>query len=141
MPAECVNDTLFVTVNPLVNNPPVITAGDTVSTTTPEDTPITICILATDTDGGDLDVTTSFNGPADGAISGLNDGDTCFVYTPDLEYNGGDTVSVVVCDVNGGCDTVVVVIDITPVNDPPDANTDYISVAEDTANVFVDVSK
>ncbi|MDB4755013.1 Ig-like domain-containing protein, partial [bacterium] len=103
------------------------------------DIPITICIPTTDADGDNLDVTTSFNGPSDGAISSLNDGDTCFVYTPDHGYNGGDTVSVVVCDGNGGCDTVVVVIDVTPVNDAPDANTDYISVTEDTANVYVDV--
>ena len=118
VPTMCDIDTVFVTVIP-INEAPVIVDGDTILITTPEDTPITICIAATDIDGDNLDITTSFNGPADGLISGLNDGDTCFVYTPDPDYFGGDTVTVEVCDGLGGCDTIVVVITITPINDAP----------------------
>ncbi|MBT6745199.1 MAG: tandem-95 repeat protein, partial [Flavobacteriales bacterium] len=130
-PVECVNDTLFVTVNP-VNDQPVITAGDTMLVVTIEDTPITICIETTDIDGDSLDITTSFNGPADGAITGLNDGDTCFTYAPDLGYLGGDTVSVVICESNGGCDTVVVIISVAPVINNPPVITDTLGNPVDT---------
>ena len=106
------------------NNPPVIvdenqTDADTLVFTTPEDTPTTICIGAMDPDGDALDVTSVFGGPLHGFVNGLADGDTCFTYTPVPDWSGIDMLSAIVCDGNGGCDTVLVIIDVTPVNDAP----------------------
>jgi gliding motility-associated-like protein len=137
-------DTVLVIVDVTpVNDPPVITDGggtpiDTLNTSTPEDTPITICLTAIDLDGDSLDVTGAFNGPLNGTITGIANGDTCFTYTPSPDFNGTDTVSVVVCDNNGGCDTVLVIIDVTPVNDPPIAVDDAASTPQDTP-VDIDV--
>ena len=106
------------------NNPPIIVDGsfadaDTLDFTTAEDTPITICLTAIDFDGDTLDVTGIFDGPSNGSANGIADGDTCFTYAPVPDWNGTDTLSAVVCDDNGGCDTVLVIIVVTPVNDPP----------------------
>ncbi len=141
LPAACVNDTLFVTVNP-VNDFPDLPGTDTVTTTTPEGTPVQICLTTTtDVEMDDLDVTNSFNGPNNGGITGLSDNDTCITYTPTGGFNGNDTVTVVVCD-NGApsrCDTIVTIITVTPINDPPVALNDSIIIPEDTSNVTIDV--
>ncbi|MBK9760425.1 MAG: tandem-95 repeat protein [Flavobacteriales bacterium] len=123
LPAQCDSALVIITVGP-VNDGPVITDGngtpiDTITVSTPEDVPLQICFTATDPENDTLDATNSFLGPDFGVITGESDGDTCITYTPDPNYNGGDTVTVVVCDNNGLCDTVVVLIDVTPVNDPP----------------------
>ncbi|MEO8066577.1 MAG: Ig-like domain-containing protein, partial [Flavobacteriales bacterium] len=122
---------LIIAVIP-INDPPVITDGnnvpiDTLSTATVEDTPITICLNALDANGDTLDVSGFLNGPSNGTISGIADGDTCFTYTPNADWYGSDTMDVVVCDGNGGCDTLAVVIEVTPANDPPIADGDTVT--------------
>ena len=37
------------------------------------------------------------------------------------------------------CDTDTVFITVNPVNDAPDAVTDFVTLSEDTANAFIDV--
>jgi gliding motility-associated-like protein len=103
-----------------------------VNTSTPEDTPTTICLTAIDLDGDTLDVTGAFNGPLNGAITGIADGDTCFTYTPSPDFNGTDTVSVVVCDNNGDQAIVVVNVNCDPVNDAPIAVDDGAATDVDT---------
>ncbi len=46
-------------------------------------------------------------------------GQVCFTYTPDPEYNGPDELCVQVCDAGGLCSSATVNIIVTPVNDPP----------------------
>ncbi len=123
LPAECDTAWVLIVVGD-VNDPPVITDQvgapiDTLNMTTDEDVPLTICFNAIDPESDTLDATNSFLGPAFGVVTGEADGDTCITYAPDPDYNGGDTVTVIVCDNAGLCDTVVVVIDVLPVNDPP----------------------
>ncbi|MCI5059086.1 MAG: Ig-like domain-containing protein [Flavobacteriales bacterium] len=139
-------DTAVVLINVGgINNPPVITDPggnpiDTLITTTPEDTPITICLNGVDIDLDSIDVVGSFGGPSNGGITGLGDGDTCFIYSPDTNFVGLDTVSIIVCDngIPSLCDTVVVIIDVTPVNDAPVASSDtiYVTVIEDSSEVI-----
>ena len=112
-----------------MNDKPVV--QDSVNDVTNEDTPITICIPGTDIDMDPLDVTSAFGGPMNGTLTGLNDGDTCFTYTPDPNFNGFDTVSVVVCDTAGACDTSFVIINVLPVNDKPVAILDTIYAVTD----------
>jgi gliding motility-associated-like protein len=132
IPELCDTATVIITVTP-VNDDPVITDGEGVAIeeqeeATDEDTELTICLDVFDVDLDDLDVTEVFDGPANGTISGLNDSDTCFVYTPDENWFGTDSMEVVVCDGNGGCDTVTVIIEVQSVNDKPIAVNDTVDV-------------
>jgi len=136
-------DTVVVVITVIPNQPPVIvdengTPIDSLAVTTPEDQPIIICLNAIDPDGDAVDVTGATFGPLNGTLNGLNDNDTCFTYIPDPDYNGPDTVTIQVCDGLGGCDVITMVIDVTPVNDPPIATNDTVTTNEDTA-ITVDV--
>jgi HD-GYP domain-containing protein (c-di-GMP phosphodiesterase class II) len=87
--------------------------------TTLEDHPVSIAVLANDGDGDDdLDATTLalVETPANGSASTSG---TSVRYTPDADFNGTDAFSYRVCDTRGRCDTAVVTVTITPVNDPP----------------------
>ena len=47
--------------------------------------------------------------------------DLCFIFYPNTDFNGQDVGQVVVCETitDGLCDTVTVIVDVTPVNDAP----------------------
>jgi gliding motility-associated-like protein len=135
VPAPVLCDTafVFITVTP-VNDPPI--ANDDFANTN-EDTPVTIPVLANDTDpDGAINPTTVFiiRNPNHGtAIVNANGTVT---YTPNANYYGSDSLVYRVCD-NGVpspvlCDTAVVYINVIPVNDPPIANTDIVTTPEDT---------
>lgn len=107
------------------------------TTTTNEDTPVTIAVLANDTDadGNTLSVasvTTATKGAV--AISG-----TGVVYTPNANANGSDTFTYVASD---GTLTAMgtVTVTITPVNDPPVAISDTVTVTKDTAKLITVLS-
>ncbi|MBI2967563.1 MAG: tandem-95 repeat protein [Bacteroidetes bacterium] len=137
-PALCDTAIVIITVTP-INDKPDITDStgnpiDTIFEVTDEDTPVTICLHGLDIDGDDLDVTGVAGGPINGIISGLSDGDTCFTYTPDPDFNGKDTVEIILCD-NGApslCDTVIAIITVNPVNDPPSTPDTTVTTPEDT---------
>lgn len=118
--------TVTVTVNP-VNDDPV--ANDDAATTD-EDTPVTIDVLANDTDvDGDTLTVDSVTQGAHGAVA--NNG-TDVTYTPDPNWNGVDTFTYTVSDGNGGTDTATVTVTVNPVNDAPDAVDDSYTIAEGT---------
>ncbi|MEM7802855.1 MAG: Ig-like domain-containing protein, partial [Chloroflexota bacterium] len=100
--------------------PPQATAGLTVTTT--EDTPVTITLEGYDIDG-DLD-TLSFivdEEPGDGTLSGS--GQT-LVYTPRQDFDDQDSLYFVVNDGRFNSDSEEFVINIVPVNDPPEIEMD-----------------
>ncbi len=111
--------TVSITVS-AVNDPP--TAGND-SRTTNEDTPVIIDVLTNDSDidGNALSVT-SASDPANGSVA-INL-DNTITYTPDGNFNGGDSFTYDISDGNGGTSSATVTITITPVNDPPIANDD-----------------
>jgi hypothetical protein len=130
----CDTSYVYITVTP-VNDPPVV---PNTTVTTPEDTPVLICVPITDVDNASFNVT-SLCLPDGGSISGLTNPATteyCLTYTPNLNYNGPDTLCIVVCDGAGGCDTSYVYITVTPVNDPPIAMDDLANTGEDTPVTF-----
>lgn len=106
-----------------VNDPPVIVINsnpvDTIYVTTEEDVPLQICIDAEDVDLNELTISQAYVIDGDGEVSiapGL-----CIVYTPFQNFNGLEYLEVIICDDGTPvlCDTVIVQVDVTPVNDPP----------------------
>jgi len=110
------------------NNIPSATNQDL---TTPEDTPISGSIVATDADGDTLGyiVTTD---TAHGTVN-VDATTGSFTYTPGANYNGSDSFVVTVSDGYGGTTTSTIKIGVTPVNDAPVAVNDSVTTAEDTA--------
>ena len=118
-----------------INDPPA--AADDAATT-PEDTPVTLDVRLNDTpgpaneSGQTLTVTPgSLSTPANGAAA--VDVAGTVTYTPAANFAGIDSFSYQVCD-NGSptlCDTAVVTVTVTAVNDPPVAVDDARTTAED----------
>ena len=134
MPVLCDTAVVTIIVTP-VNDPPVIDMPDV---STPEDVPVTICSPVVDADAGDTFTASFCGGPYNGTSTApvVFNGQVCITYTPVANYNGMDSVCIVVCDQDGACDTSVSVITITPVNDPPVANNDNATTSEDTPVVI-----
>ena len=110
-----------------VNDPPVAVAD---TATTDEDTPVTIPVLANDSDvDGDPLTVTSATSP-DGTVVINPDGTITF--TPNADFNGTATITYTISDGNGGTATATATVDVTPVNDPPVAVNDAATTDEDT---------
>ncbi|MFY9478165.1 MAG: Ig-like domain-containing protein [Aquabacterium sp.] len=144
-----VTQPLFFTA---VNNPPVVTdtpgnpggpgsSFDPVTgnytVTTPEDTPVSGQVKATDADGDTLSFVKGSD-PTNGTVTVNPDG--TWTYTPGKDYNGNDSFTVLIDDGHGGKATSTVNIGVTPVNDAPVAVDDSISTPEDRP-VIIDVLK
>ncbi len=86
--------------------------------TTDEDMPVTIDLLANDTDGeGDPLIVEIIEGPAAGTLTALGDG--TYSYTPDANANGTDSFTYRVNDGDLDSAPATVTITVTPVNDDP----------------------
>jgi gliding motility-associated-like protein len=140
MPVYCDSAWIVITVNP-VNDAPV--AVDDYATT-PEDSCIQIAILANDTDVENMiDLTTLviLSGPSNGTFV-LDPLTGILTYCPDTNFNGIDTLVYAICDSGfpapGLCDTALVIITVTPVNDLPVTQVDSAIVCAGDV-VFVDV--
>jgi VCBS repeat-containing protein len=119
-----------ISVNP-INNPPVAVAD---SYSTDEDTVLGIDppgVLGNDSDpDGDQLTAIKLTDPQHGTLN--SNGDGSFAYTPHPGYAGSDSFTYRAND--GALDSNVasVSITITPTNDPPVADADSYSMAEDT---------
>lgn len=130
-PQGCDTALVVINVSP-VNDPPVIAINDT-TYTTPEDSAITICLTVVDQDTAQTYTTTSCGDPANGSSTTVvNGNDVCITYTPDPNFNGTDSICVIVCDADGGCDTATVIIDVTPTNNVPFVNDSTVTTPEET---------
>ncbi|MEM1000053.1 MAG: Ig-like domain-containing protein [Bacteroidota bacterium] len=120
------------------NTPPVVDTNgnptDTIFITLPEDSLITVCPNGTDAQGDTWDVVGVALNPSNGVVTAISTGDSCFAFNGNLNFNGMDTFSVIICDQANlpVCDTLTVIATITPVNDPPRAINDAATVQEDT---------
>jgi VCBS repeat-containing protein len=104
------NASVTVTVNP-VNDPPV--AADDSGYATSEDLPVTIDVLANDTDvDGDALAVNSVSQGTNGTVT--NNG-TNVTYTPDPDFSGADSFTYTISDGNGGIDTASVSATVDPV--------------------------
>jgi gliding motility-associated-like protein len=136
LPANCVNDTIFITVNP-INDIPVI---DNETVVIDEDSPATGDL----TDNGDNDLdgnlvvnTTPASGPNHGSIVIISDG--TYTYTPTANFNGMDTVVVTICDdgtpLPANCLNDTIFITVNPINDVPAIDNEQVVIDEDTPAV------
>ncbi|OWY37059.1 hypothetical protein CEK28_18520, partial [Xenophilus sp. AP218F] len=101
--------TVKVGIDP-VNDAPV---GEDVSVRTPEDTPVSGKLAATDVDGDTLSFVKG-DEPKHGTVEVKADGS--WTYVPAKDYNGSDQFTVTVSDGKGGSDTLTVKVGIDPVN-------------------------
>jgi hypothetical protein len=117
--------TVTVTVNP-VNDDPV--AEDDTQTIT-EDTPTDITVLPNDSDVDGDDITVDTASSPDGSVMINSDGTINF--TPESDFTGTTTITYTVTDGVGGTDSATVTVNVTPVNDPPVAEDDTVTISED----------
>ena len=115
-----------VTVTPVNDDP----QGQPDATTTPEDTPVTIDVLANDTDVDSVVLTITAVG--DGAHGTVTTDGLVVTYTPDPDWNGTDTFTYRVTDDLGGWSETDVTVTVTPVNDDPVAVDDTETTPKDT---------
>src|SRR5690606_34780341 len=114
------------TVTP-VNDAPTATGTPL---TTGEDSPASGTIVGNDLDGDELTYTVG-TPPANGTLV-LDPESGEYTYTPNDDFNGDDSFTVIVDDGNGGTTTVNIPVTVTPVNDPPTATGTPLTTDEDT---------
>ena len=133
-----VSNTATVTINVAdINDPPVATDN---AYTTDEDVAATGNVVVDDTGAGvdsDIDGTLAPNATV---VSGVTNGtltlnpDGSFIYTPSLNYFGGDSFTYTVTDDDGATsNTATVSITINDVNDPPIATDNSYVTDQDVA--------
>jgi large repetitive protein len=133
-PVLCDTATVYVDVTPVPNYPPVIVKTPI---TTPEDSTKTICIAVSDQNVGQTLTPSLCSGyPKNGTagVPTIVNGSVCFTYTPTANYNGVDTLCLIVCD-NGTpsrCDTAKIPVTVTPVADKPVVTKTPVTTTEDT---------
>jgi VCBS repeat-containing protein len=121
--------TSTVTVNVGFENTAPVTVPNTAITD--EDTPVTIDVLANDSDP-DGDPLTVTEATAENGTVTINP-DGTITYTPDPDFNGTDTITYIADDGNGGTTPGTVTVTINPVNDAPVAANDSTVTDLDTA--------
>ncbi len=110
-----------------VNDPPVSSSG---SGTTNEDTLLSAHLPASSDVDGDLISYSLVTGPSHGAAQVQSNG--AYLYSPDANYNGVDSFTFEVSDVNGGSNTYTESIDVLPRNDAPISTNGSASTNENT---------
>ncbi len=130
-PVICEMATVSITVSPAPDAP--IAVNDNL--TTNEESSVSFNIIQNDIepDGESLVLNTNFiTPPANGSAFAIGSG--FLSYTPDLNFNGIDTIEYQVCDnaIPPLCDIAMVIINVNPQPDPPVAVDDVAGVQENT---------
>ncbi len=118
---------MYIIIDPIPNEPPTI-ESDTIEV--PFNTSALICPDIADPDGDDLLVNV-IDGPFNGNSNSLND--TCWIYGPNPNYVGPDSLQMTVCDPLGLCDTAWIYINVLPSpNQAPIVEDDEFDVPYET---------
>ena len=131
-------DTVAFTITLAGINDAPVAADDAASTL--EDNAVNVSVLTNDADvDGSLNPSSVTLVGTPGNGSAVVESDGSITYTPDPDFNGGDSLSYTVNDDTGApSNTATVSITVDPINDPPVASDDSASTDEDTA-VNIDV--
>ena len=122
----CDTATVTVVITGQNDRPSATDDTDTVA----EDGTVVIDVLDNDNDvDGDALTTGILTPPSNGTAVVL--GDNTVRYTPNNDFFGNDTFSYQACDPDGLCDSALVVVTVTPVNDAPVAGDDVAFLDED----------
>jgi gliding motility-associated-like protein len=113
-----------------VNNAPI---ANSQSKSTSEDTPLAITLTGSDVDGDALNLVIQAQ-PGHGTLSGTAPN---IIYTPAANYNGTDFFTFIVNDGTVNSTASSVFITITPVDDPPVAVDQNVTVVEDTPTPII----
>ena len=116
--------TIILAVIMFINNPPSALSSNVNVT---EDTPTSITLKAKDRDRDNLTYKITAS-PEHGLISGTGPD---LIYTPDKNYTGPDSLSFMVSDGKIDSNSVTVSIMVTPVNDPPAADNQNVTIKVD----------
>ena len=101
------------------------------ATSTTEDVSVSGSVAGNDDLSGDGgNVWSLVTNPSHGSVIVTSNGG--YSYAPDANYNGSDAFVYQLCDVNGDCDTAIVYITISSVNDAPVAVWNSNTTDEDT---------
>ena len=126
------SDTAHVTLTNTGNRPPQ--AIDDVASTA-EDTPVSIDVLANDSDPeGDAFSVIAVSSANGGTVVVNPDGS--LAYTPPADFSGIDTLTYTIRDASGLSSTATVAVTVTPVNDAPVAGDDTGVTQEDVPVTF-----
>ncbi|WP_346188841.1 tandem-95 repeat protein [Rubritalea halochordaticola] len=119
---ENASGVISLTVIPVNDDP--VASSETFSLN--EDTSLQLVFQATDVDGDSLTYT-----PAQPQHGTLVNNAGNWVYTPQANYHGTDSISFTVADGSGGTDTGTLTLTVLPVNDAPVAVAQSVQVNED----------
>lgn len=127
-----------VTIQP-INDTPLAVDDNAV---TDEDIPVVIDVLVNDSDVDGDSLTVSSVTQAGNGVVDINLEDGTVIYTPDTDFNSGDSAdgtdsfTYTASDGQGASATATVVVTVNPVNDAPTAVADLAATSEDTAVVI-----
>jgi|GEM_PF-2875461 len=123
------SNTATITINIGASNDAPVAIDGTL--TTGEDTPANDTLTATDADGDTLTYSVVTQ-PTNGTVT-ITDATTgAYTYTPNANYNGGDSFTFRVNDGTTNSNTATVTVIVTPVNDAPVAQDATTSTQEDS---------
>ncbi|TWT83445.1 Subtilisin E precursor [Planctomycetes bacterium CA13] len=116
----------IVSISVAANQTPV---ADELSVSTTEDTAKAITLTGSDPDSDPITFVVQID-PQHGTLSGSAPDLT---YTPDINYNGSDSFTFTVSDGTDVSELTTALIDVTPINDVPVADSQLMTTDEDTA--------
>lgn len=131
LPNLCNIGRVFIFIDSCYHPPHIIdSAGadiDTIVVNINEDQDSILCLQVYDLDGDNVSIT-HINGVDVSLDTVYALTDSCLYIHPRANSNGSDTIMVVMCDDRDVlCDTIYVIINIAPLNDPPIGNIDIVT--------------
>jgi gliding motility-associated-like protein len=145
-PNICTSGVITVEVIDINEPPDTFVNGlpsDTLRVSVPEDSTVVFCFESVDPDGDDVVLQGYAKQSGEGSLSTYENIEFCFTYTPPANYNGQSVWQVNICDDGSPalCSTLVAIIDVLPVNDPPAVVPDSVTVTENsTTQVCITVT-